>query len=135
MGIYLDHNATTPLREEVLEALKPFLGEAFGNPSSLHAYGQRVREAVEEAREKVARALGADPSEITFTSGGTEANNLALFGVAGSVRDRKRNKVLVSSIEHPSVLEAAKALKKGGWTSASSRLAPKGGSPWKGPRS
>lgn len=115
MGIYLDHNATTPLREEVVEALRPFLGEAFGNPSSLHGYGRRVREAVEEARGRVARAIGADPSEVIFTSGGTEANNMALFGVVNSVRDQRRRKVLVSSIEHPSVLEAAKALRRKGW--------------------
>lgn len=109
MGIYLDHNATTPMREEVIAAIGPFIREAFGNPSSLHLSGRRVREAIEEAREKVAKAIGAASSEIYFTSGGTEADNLALFGVAQGAKRRK--KILVSAIEHPAVLEAAKALK------------------------
>jgi len=115
MGIYLDHNATTPMREEVIRAVEPFLRHAFGNPSSLHVYGRKVKQAVEEAREKVAWAIGALPEEIVFTSGGTEANNLALKGIVNSREKRRRNKVLVSAVEHPSVLETAKALKKEGF--------------------
>ena len=115
MGIYFDHNATTPIRKEVLEALEPLLGDIFGNPSSLHNYGQKARHKMEEAREKVAWSIGADLSHIFFTSGGTESNNLAIFGVAYSEKAEKRKKILVSSIEHPSVLEAAKALRNRGF--------------------
>jgi cysteine desulfurase len=78
--IYMDHAATTPLHPAVTEAMLPFLRERFGNPSSVYTEGREVRGAVEEARGKVARAIGADPSEIFFTSGGTEADNLALLG-------------------------------------------------------
>ena len=79
--IYLDHNATTPLLPEVIEAMLPFLREHFGNPSSIHPYGIRARNAVARAREQVAAGLGCEPDEILFTSGGTEANNLAIRGV------------------------------------------------------
>ncbi|MBI3326272.1 MAG: aminotransferase class V-fold PLP-dependent enzyme, partial [Nitrospinae bacterium] len=80
--IYFDHNASTPLRHEVWQAMEPFLVGAFGNPSSLHAEGRQARDAVEEARQRVAQLLGASPEEIVFTSGGTEADNLAILGVA-----------------------------------------------------
>ena len=96
--IYLDHNATTPLLPEVVEAMLPYLREHFGNPSSGHVYGIRARSAVARAREQVAASLGCDAEEIIFTSGGTEANNLAIRGVLESV-DRKR--VVTTRIEHP----------------------------------
>jgi cysteine desulfurase len=80
--IYLDYNATTPVAPEVLEAMLPYLREEFGNPSSTHPYGRRAREAVERARAQVAALLGARAEELSFTSGGTEANNLAIRGVA-----------------------------------------------------
>ena len=99
--IYLDHNATTPLHPAVLEAMLPYLGERFGNPSSAHRLGSEARCAVEDAREQVAVLLGAEPREIVFTSGGTEANNLALSNAAGHL--------VTSAVEHASVLEPAAA--------------------------
>ena len=96
--IYLDHNATTPLLPEVVDAMLPYLREHFGNPSSGHVYGIRARNAVARAREQVAASLGCDAEEIIFTSGGTEANNLAIRGVLESV-DRRR--VVTTRIEHP----------------------------------
>jgi cysteine desulfurase len=96
--VYLDHNATTPLLPEVVDAMLPYLREHFGNPSSGHVYGVRARNAVARAREQVASALGCDADEIIFTSGGTEANNLAIRGMLESV-DRKR--VVTSRVEHP----------------------------------
>src|SRR5258707_1254062 len=102
--IYLDHNATTPVAPEVLEGMTPYFTEAFGNASSAHGFGQRAKAAVEEAREDLATLMGASPGEITFTSGGTEADNLALFGGARSRRDRGRH-LVATSIEHHAVLE------------------------------
>ena len=78
--VYLDHAATTPVRREVVEAMEPFYGPRFGNPSSVHRWGREARAALDEARERVARCLGAQPDEVCFTSGGTEADNLAIFG-------------------------------------------------------
>lgn len=97
--IYLDHNATTPLLPEVVDAMLPFLREHFGNPSSSHVFGQRAKQAVGRARQQVAALLGCDPDEVLFTSGGTEANNLAIRGVAQAV-DRRRG-IVTSVIEHP----------------------------------
>ena len=101
--IYLDYNATTPIDSLVVEELLPYLREEFGNPSSNHPYGQRAKEAVELARSRVAALLGAEPAEIIFTSGGTEANNQALIGAALANRERGRH-LITSSIEHPAVL-------------------------------
>jgi len=109
--VYLDHYAATPVLPEVAEAMRPFLSDEFGNPSSLHSRGDAAREAVDEARERVASLIGADPEEIIFTSGGTEANNTAVKGIAWMSR-RKGNHVVVSSIEHFSVLHAARTLEK-----------------------
>jgi len=97
--IYLDHNATTPLLPEVVDAMLPFLREHYGNPSSGHVHGQRAREAVARARRQVASLLGCSDDEIVFTSGGTEANNLAIRGVAEASTGRRR--VVTTSIEHP----------------------------------
>jgi len=107
--IYLDHCATTPMREEVLECMIPYLRDHCGNPSSLHGPGRKARSAVEEARGQVARLIGADPSEIYFTSGGTEANNLALQGAATACRERG-NHIITSAVEHHAVLEACNFL-------------------------
>jgi len=112
--VYLDNYAATPLLPEAREAMLPFLGERFGNPSSLHSRGDAAREAVEEARERVAALLGAEPEEIIFTSSGTEANNLAVKGIAAGSR-RKGRHIVVSAIEHFSVLHAARSLEKQGY--------------------
>ncbi|TXD37458.1 cysteine desulfurase [Lujinxingia vulgaris] len=110
--IYLDHNATTPLLPEVVEAMLPYLTEHFGNPSSGHVFGQRAARAVEAAREQVAELLGSDPEEIVFTSGGTEANNLAIRGVMEEVG--YRGGVLTSVIEHPATREPCTWLEERG---------------------
>jgi len=111
--VYFDHNATTPVDREVLEAMLPFFAEEFGNASSIHSVGQRARAAVERAREAVAALVGARPSEITFTSGGTESDNLAIFGVVGAARGERKH-VITTQIEHHAVLNACQALEAQG---------------------
>lgn len=110
--IYLDAAGTTPVRREVLEAMWPYLTGDFGNPSSHHELGERARSGLEAARAGVARVLGCRPGEVTFTSGGTEADNLAVKGIALARRaaDPRRTRVVVSAIEHPAVLESARSL-------------------------
>ena len=105
--VYLDNNATTPLLPEVLEAMRPYFGEHFGNASSIHHHGQETRAAVERARESVSALLGCRTSEVVFTSGGTEADNLAIFGLA-----RPGDHVISSTVEHHAVLNACKHLAK-----------------------
>ncbi len=105
--IYLDHAATTPVRAEVLEAMLPFFGARFGNPSSVHRWGRDARTALDEARERVARCLGAQPDEICFTSGGTEADNFAILGTWRAMHSERRNAVVTSPVEHKAVLGAA----------------------------
>jgi cysteine desulfurase len=112
--IYLDHGATTPLHPEVLEAMKPYLTGLFGNPSSLHSFGREVRKGLEEAREKVAAAIGAEEREIVFTSGGTESDNLAIRGVARAASARG-NHIITSAVEHHAVLDACLALREEGF--------------------
>ena len=112
--IYLDHNSTTPLHPEVLEAMLPYYKEAFGNPSTIYSFGQETRKATDEAREKVANLIGASPEEIIFTSGGTEANNLALKGVAAAL-EKKGKHIITSSIEHHAVLSTLEYLEKRGY--------------------
>lgn len=115
MRVYLDHNATTPLHPEVLAAMTPYLTERFGNPSSLHAWGQEARQALEQARTTMARALGVgDKDTIVFTAGGTEADNLALVGVTAAQRGRGRH-VIVSAVEHHAVLNTAAHLTRQGF--------------------
>ena len=104
--IYLDHAATTPVREEVFEAMKPFYGPRFGNPSSTHRWGREARAALDEARERVGRCLGARPDEICFTSGGTEADNLAILGAWRALKAKGRTAVVTTPIEHKAVLGA-----------------------------
>jgi cysteine desulfurase len=104
--IYLDHAATTPVRAEVLEAMLPFYGPKFGNPSSVHRWGRDARTALDEARERVARCLGASVDEICFTSGGTEADNIAILGTWRARRDEGRRAIVTTPVEHKAVLEA-----------------------------
>jgi cysteine desulfurase len=111
--IYLDEAATTPVRRDVLEAMWPHLGPQFGNPSSHHEVGEAARRTLEQARADVARVLGARPSEITFTSGGTESDNAAVKGIALAA-PRGRH-VVVSAVEHPAVLESAEFLERIGY--------------------
>jgi cysteine desulfurase len=104
--IYLDHAATTPVREEVFEAMKPFFGPRFGNPSSTHRWGREARAALDEARERVGRCLGARADEICFTSGGTEADNLAILGAWRALKAKGRTAVVTTPIEHKAILGA-----------------------------
>jgi cysteine desulfurase len=110
--IYLDHNATTPVDPAVADKMAWFLREQFGNPSSLYPIGRRVKELMNEARERVAAALGADRGEIYFTGSGTESDNFAIFGTFDA--HPERNEFVTSAIEHPAVIEAAKTLEKRG---------------------
>jgi len=111
--IYLDFNASTPLAPEVVAAMTPYLTEEFGNPSSTHWAGAAARDAVEAARLKVAMLIGCDPTEVVFTSGGTEADNYALLGAFFSARDRiKRPHVITTQIEHPAILEPCRFLER-----------------------
>jgi len=113
--IYLDHNASTPVRPEVLEAMLPYFGEHFGNASSVHAFGQEAKGAVEDARAQVAALLNATPGEIVFTSGGTESDNIGVIGGAKALPFKGRH-IIVSAIEHDAVRHAADALEREGYT-------------------
>ena len=110
--IYLDHNATTPVLPEVVDAMLPYLREHFGNPSCAHVFGARARAAIEQARDRVARLLGCDDDEIVFTSGGTEANNLAIRGVAEARPERRH--IVTSVIEHPATEQPCAWLERHG---------------------
>lgn len=112
--VYLDHGATTPLDEEVLEAMMPFFKEYYGNPSSVHSFGREVKKEVEGARERIAKNMGVEPEEVYFTSGGTEADNLALIGTARALKE-KGNHIITSAIEHHAVLDTCAWLKKEGF--------------------
>jgi cysteine desulfurase len=112
--VYLDYNSTTPVDKEVIKAIMPFLEEKFGNPSNLHSFGRETREAIENARKKVAQFLNANPDRIFFTSGGTESCNWAIKGIAFANRD-KGNHIITSAIEHSSVLNSCWALKNFGF--------------------
>ncbi len=111
---YLDNNATTPVDPVVLEEMLPYFQDRFGNASSIHAWGQKARAAVEEARERVADLIGAEPKEILFTCGGTEADNTAIIGVAELLRPRGRH-IVTTLIEHPAVLRACDRLEETGF--------------------
>ena len=123
--VYLDNNATTALAPEVYEAMKPFWLEDYGNASSIHWYGQRAKAAMETAREQVARLLHARPSEIVFTSGGTEADNTALVGIVEAARSATKN-LVTTAIEHHAVLHTAQALEKKGVQVTYVRVGPNG---------
>lgn len=112
--VYLDHSATTRTDEDVARSMVEYMTDLYGNPSSVHSFGRATRKAVEEAREKIARAIGAEPNEIIFTSGGTEADNLAIRGVAYANKKRG-NHIITSSIEHHAVLDSCKSLEREGF--------------------
>ncbi len=109
--IYLDYNATTPLDPSVSAAMLPFLGEVWGNPSSVHHVGRKARALLDDARDRAAKFLGAKPSEIIFTSGGTESNNLAIFGMARLLKSKGKH-LITSAIEHDAVLQSFDYLEK-----------------------
>ena len=112
--IYLDYAATAPVLPEVLEAMLPFFVSSFGNPSGIHGTGREVRKAIEQARRQTAKAIGSENSEICFTSGGTESDNLAVQGTAYALRE-KGNHLITSAIEHPAVINTCKWLEKQGF--------------------
>src|SRR2546429_45193 len=114
MPIYLDHAATTPVRREVLDAMLPYLTEDFGNPSSAHLFGRRARAALDDAHERFAHGLRVEPREIVFTSGGTEANNLALKGAAWAGRARG-HQIVTTAVEHHAVQHTLRYLEKFGF--------------------
>jgi cysteine desulfurase len=114
LPIYLDHNATTPVLPEVVEAMLPYLHRHFGNPSSSHAYGRAARAGVDRAREQVAALLGCSPEEVIFTSGGTEANNLAIRGATDGATAQRRH-VVTTAIEHPATANPCRYLETRGW--------------------
>lgn len=111
MKVYLDNAATTPVDKRVLEAMLPYFSDIYGNPSSLYSFSNEARKAVEDARGKIAKLIGAEPSEIVFTSGGTEADNLAIKGIVNG----KKGHIITSVIEHPAVLNVCKSLEKQGF--------------------
>ena len=113
--VYFDNSATTKVAPEVLESMMPFLTEEYGNPSSIHFMGDAAAAALRKARKQVADSLGSLPSEITFTSGGTESDNLAIIGSVIACEDKKRKRMITSAIEHEAVLEACEELKKRGY--------------------
>jgi cysteine desulfurase len=119
--VYLDHIAASPVRPEVLEAMGPFFRESFGNAQSLHSAGQEAAVAMEEAREKTARLIGASADEIVFTSSGSESNNLALKGLALANQIRGK-RIVLSAVEHLSVIHSAKSLQKSGFTTETVRV-------------
>lgn len=124
--IYLDHAATTPVRPEVLEAMAPFYGPRFGNPSSLHRWGREARTALDEARERLANCIGARSEEICFTSGGTEADNIAILGAWRARRSEGRNAVVSTPIEHKAVLGAVHQASREGAEERLCRVHPNG---------
>ena len=116
MRVYFDHNATTPLALPVIDRMTEILRDEFGNASSIHRFGQRAKAVLDEARTAVADLIKADPSEVVFTSGGTEADNFAIRGVADALQPSGRRHLIASSIEHEAVLTTFKALARRGWT-------------------
>ncbi|MCK5307736.1 MAG: aminotransferase class V-fold PLP-dependent enzyme, partial [Zetaproteobacteria bacterium] len=112
--IYMDHNATTPVHPEVIDAMLPYLREEWGNPSSIHWAGRKPKKGIDEAREQVAKILNADPSEIIFVSNGSEGNNFAIKGILEAKRG-KGNHIITTKVEHPSILGTCKHLARSGF--------------------
>ncbi|MDQ3070944.1 MAG: cysteine desulfurase [Acidobacteriota bacterium] len=117
MRIYFDHNATSPLHPEVASLVSRLLTEEFGNPSSVHTYGQRAKAVLDEARSAVAALIDAEPGDVVFTSGGTESDNFAIRGAAEAIEPAGRKHLIATAIEHEAVLTTLKALERRGWTS------------------
>jgi cysteine desulfurase len=115
MRVYFDYNATTPLAPEVVDQILAATRDTFGNASSVHHFGQQAKAAIDAARSAVAALLNADPSEVVFTSGGTEADNFAIRGAAEAIEVTGRRHLVASSIEHEAVLNTLKALARRGW--------------------
>src|SRR5918999_2949286 len=113
--VYLDHNATTPTHSAVIDRMTAALREQFGNPSSVHHFGQMAKAALDEARSAVAALIGGDPSEVVFTSGGTESDKFAIRGVAEALEVTGRKHLIASANEHEAVLNTLKALARRGW--------------------
>lgn len=114
--IYMDHSATTPVRKEVFEVMKPYFIKFFGNASTFYSFGREAKSAIENARENVAKIIGANKDEIIFTSGGTESDNIAIQGIAYKLNEMgKGNHIITSSIEHPAVMKTCEALEKKGF--------------------
>src|SRR5947207_8514117 len=126
MRIYLDHNATTPVDPAVAEAMSRALTDLFGNPSSVHYYGQQAKAALDDARSAVAALIGADPAEIVFTSGGTESDNFAIRGAAEALEPSGRRHLIAGAIEHEAVLNTLKALARRGWRTTLLPVEPSG---------
>src|SRR3712207_4692304 len=124
--IYLDHAATTPVRREVFEAMRPFYEGRFGNPSSTHRWGREARAALDEARERMARCLGASPDEVYFTSGGTEADNMAILGAWRARRAEGRTAVVSTPLEHKAVLGAVHQVAREGGEERLTEVTPDG---------
>ncbi|MFW5431527.1 MAG: cysteine desulfurase family protein [Methylophilaceae bacterium] len=120
-NVYFDHNSTTALKPEVLEAMLPYMRKQHGNPTSQHSYGRSARKAIEQARQQVAQAIGAQASQVVFTASGTEANNFAITGIASNM---DQTQILTSSIEHPCVSNPALAMQKRGWQAHSIKADP-----------
>src|SRR6476646_10554848 len=115
MRVYFDYNATTPLAPDVIEIVARASRDIFGNASSVHRFGQRAKAALDDARSSVAALVGGDPSEIVFTSGGTESDNFAIRGVAEALEATGRRHLIASAIEHEAVLNTFRALARRGW--------------------
>jgi len=113
--IYMDHAATTPVDSEVMKEMSPYFSEKFGNASSMHSFGQEARDAIEDARARIAHIIGASPEEIIFTSGGTEADNMAIKEIAFVNRTKTRNHIITTKIEHDAVIESCKLLENMGF--------------------
>src|SRR5881394_3451205 len=126
MRIYFDYNATSPLAPAVIDAVTAATRDQFGNASSVHHFGQRAKAALDEARSAVAMLLHADPSEIVFTSGGTEADNFAIRGTADALEPTGRRHLIASAIEHEAVLNTLKALGRRGWRTSLLPVDPSG---------
>jgi cysteine desulfurase len=124
--IYLDHAATTPVHPEVLDAMQPFFGARFGNPSSTHRWGREARAALDEARERVAHCLGANPDEVCFTSGGTEADNLAVLGPWRARSDPRRTAIVTTPFEHKAILAGVHAAGREGAVERFAEVTPDG---------
>src|SRR5688572_8846321 len=126
MRIYFDHNATTPVDPAVVETMSAVLRDDYGNASSVHHFGQQAKARLDDARSAVATLIGAEPSELVFTSGGTEADNFAIRGVAEALEPTGRRHLIASAIEHEAVLNTLKALTRRGWRTTLLQVGPTG---------